>query len=123
MSRKVKKPSNLKTSVSQDIRSALRAFIMAHKDGWEKESLKDLKIYLQAYHGYNKSIKTIEALLVDEMRSIGVEMKALHIEEDLFSSTKAERKIKLGSCFCPDCSRFKNYKKECPHCGFHEMTV
>ena len=123
MSKKVEKEKNSKVSTSQDIRSALRAFIMSHKEGWEKESLKDLKIYLQAYHGFNKSTKTIEALLMDEMRSIGVEMKAMHMEEDLFSSKNAERKIKLGSCFCPDCSRFKNYKKECPHCGFHEMTV
>jgi hypothetical protein len=50
-------------------------------------------------------------------------MKAMHMEEDLFSSPNTGRKIKLGSCFCPECGRFKNYKKECPHCGFHEMTV
>jgi hypothetical protein len=123
MAKKIKKTPGPKPSASQDIRSALRAFIMSHKEGWEKESLKDLKIYLQAYHGFNKSTKTIETPLMDEMRSIGVEMKALHMEEDLFSTSGSERKIKLGSCFCPDCGRFKNYKKECPHCGFHEMTV
>ena len=123
MSKKVKKVASSHQSPSQEVRSALRAFILSHKNGWEKDSLKDLKIYLQAYHGFNRSTKTIETLLMEEMRSIGVEMKAMHMEEDLFSSPNSERKIKLGSCFCPECSRFKNYKKECPHCGFHEITV
>lgn len=123
MSKKVKKAKVSSPPVSQDIRSALRAFIMSHKEGWEEGSLKDLKIYLQAYHEFNKSLRTIDALLIEEMKLIGVEMKAKHIEEDLFSTQKNGRRIKLGSCFCPECSRFKNYKKECPHCGFLEMTV
>lgn len=123
MPKKVRKVQDNGSGIPQDIRSALRAFILSHKDGWGKDSLKDLKIYLQAYHGHKGSSKTIEKLLVEEMKSIGVEMKAMHIEEDLFSSTSGERKIKLGSCFCPDCGRFKNYKKECPQCGYHEMTV
>ena len=30
--------------------------------------------------------------------------------------------FRFGSAFCPRCGLFKNYEKECPHCGFHEMT-
>jgi hypothetical protein len=114
-----------RVTTSQDVRSAVRAFIISHRDGYDKEQIKDLRIYLQAYHDFKGSMKTIESLIIEEMKGIGVEMKAKHLEEDLFSTTNGERAVLLGSCFCPKCGRFKNFKKECPHpnCGYHEMTV
>ena len=30
--------------------------------------------------------------------------------------------FRYGSAFCPRCGLFKNYEKECPHCGYHELT-
>jgi len=106
-----------------EVRSVLRAFILSHQAGYGEAELEDLKIYLDAYHGLHPSGKDLELLIVKEKKSIAVEMKAMHMEEDLFSPPAGDRPVKLGSCFCPGCSRFKNYKKECPHCGHHEMTV
>jgi hypothetical protein len=125
MVKRTTKEPRPRMTASQEIRSALRAFILAHREGWSDESLKDLKIYLQAYHSYRGSTKAIEALIMEEMKGIGVEMKAKHLEEELFSTNKSGKGILLGSCFCPRCGRFKNFKKECPHpnCGYHEMTV
>ena len=113
----------VRSRAPQDVRSALRAFILAHKDGHGKVEARDLLIYLDAYHNYSLNLEDLEGLLQREKKSIGVEMKALHMEEDLFSTSNGERPVKLGSCFCPECGRFKNYMKECPHCGLHEMTV
>jgi hypothetical protein len=123
----MKKGSGKKRSTRIDapaeVRSALRAFVLAHREGREKQDLEDLRIYLDAYHQYRISTKELETLIEKERTSIAVEMKARHMEEDLFSPPVGDRPVKLGSCFCPRCSRFKNYKKECPHCGHHEMTV
>jgi hypothetical protein len=106
-----------------EVRSALRAFVLAHQEGYDDQDLEDLRIYLDAYHKFRASKKDLGPLIEKERTSIAVEMKARHMEEDLFSPPAGDRPVKLGSCFCPTCSRFKNYKKECPHCGHHEMTV
>ena len=123
MTKKTPKKQTARIKTSQETRSALRAFVLAHTERWDDGSLKDLKIYLQAYHDFKGSTKTIEVLLVEEMKSIGIEMKAKHMQQDLFSTNKNGDGIMLGSCFCPKCNGFKNFRKECPHCGFHEMTV
>lgn len=123
MKKNAVKKSAGKVKASPEVRSALRAFILSHQKGYGKTEIGDLKIYLDAYHGFHPSGKDLEVLIDKEMKSIAVEMKARHMEEDLFSPPAGDRPVKLGSCFCPRCSRFKNYKKECPHCGHHEMTV
>jgi hypothetical protein len=41
----------------------------------------------------------------------------------LFTKDKKFRKYRFGSDFCPNCSRFKNYEKECPFCSYHEMKL
>ena len=97
LAKKTPKKQSTRIPTSQEIRSALRAFILSHREGWDDGSLKDLKIYLQAYHDFKGSTKTIEALLVEEMKGIGVEMKAKHLEEALFSTSKDVGGILLGS--------------------------
>lgn len=109
--------------VPMEVRSAIRAFMLAHREDSTKSSIRDLILYIDAYHKIKLTPKEVEALMMKEMKSVAAEMKARHMEEDLFSASGTERRIILGSCFCPVCSKFKNYKKECPHCGYHEMTV
>ncbi|MGA1848544.1 MAG: hypothetical protein ACMUHB_04305 [Thermoplasmatota archaeon] len=123
MNKRAAKKKALRIDAPQEVRSAIRAFVLAHRRDIEKQDLEDLRIYLDAYHKYRTSTKELETLVDKERTSIAVEMKARHMEEDLFSPPAGDRPVKLGSCFCPKCSRFKNYKKECPHCGHHEMTV
>ncbi|MBN1391140.1 MAG: hypothetical protein JXA22_10915 [Candidatus Thermoplasmatota archaeon] len=118
-----KRRGTLTPSVSMEVRSAIRAFLLAHRDGYTGTAVRDLILYINAYHKISLTPKDVEALIMKEMKGIAVEMKAMHMEEDLFSPSDTKRKINLGSCFCPVCSKFKNYKKECPHCGNHEMTV
>ncbi|MBN1540011.1 MAG: hypothetical protein JW939_07690 [Candidatus Thermoplasmatota archaeon] len=109
--------------VPMEVRSAIRAFMLAHQEKRSKSSIRDLILYIDAYHKIKLTPGDVEALMMKEMKSIAAEMKARHMEEDLFSASSTGRRIALGSCFCPVCSKFKNYKKECPHCGYHEMAV
>ncbi|MGA1872271.1 MAG: hypothetical protein ACMUHY_01240 [Thermoplasmatota archaeon] len=123
MAKKVRKVNISNAPVPTEVRSAVRAFFLSHRDGHSDEDLKDLRMYIEAYHDMRFSSKQLEALIREEMTNIAVEMKAKHMEEELFAPNENEKRVYLGSCFCPRCSRFKNYKKECPHCEHHEMTV
>lgn len=109
--------------VSGPTAQAVREFTYAHKDGYRKEDLEALRLYIRDLYGESISIEGLSAL-VEQAR---IEFKARAVNEDmesiLFSPDRPVPKFKLGSAFCSKCSRFKNYKKECPFCGYHEITV
>ena len=102
---------------------AVREFTFAHKGGHDKKDLELLQIYLKDLYGTRISIEGLHALVLqarDEEKNKAV---ADEMESILFSPDRPIPKFKLGSPFCQKCARFKNYKKECPFCGHHEMTV
>ena len=45
------------------------------------------------------------------------------LEGRLLSRSGKARKFRFGRAFCPSCSMFKDYEKECPYCGHHEVTL
>ncbi len=102
---------------------AVREFTFAHKDGHDKKDLEALQIYIKDLYRTNISIEGLHALVLqakDEEKNKAV---ADEMESILFSTDRPIPKFKLGAPFCKKCARFKNYKKECPFCGHHEMTV
>jgi hypothetical protein len=48
--------------------------------------------------------------------------KFLELKASLFTKDRYLRKYRFGSDFCPSCKIFKNYEKECPYCGYLELT-
>ncbi|MGA1792833.1 MAG: hypothetical protein ACMUHM_02680 [Thermoplasmatota archaeon] len=120
MAKKVKKKPTRTISPSMDLKSDLRAFLVAHPDRIDEQALKDLTAYIEAYYKIKLGRDELEALLKEEKIGMEASRKAYDIEKTLFTSPDH---IYLGSCFCPACTRFKSYRKECPFCGHHEMTI
>ena len=124
MVKKVKKktaPRNVEVSGPSAL--AIREFTYAHKEGHDRKDLEALKIYLYDLYGIDMPIEGLHALI--EQAKIEIRSKAVadEMESILFSTDRPTPRFKIGSPFCMKCGRFKNYKKECPFCGHHEMTV
>jgi len=118
--KKVKKRPVRTITPSMELSSDLRSFLVAFPEGYTEMALEDLAIYVKAFHRLELGKEELEALLEEERSGMKKAGRALYIEKKLL---EPKDQILLGSCFCPVCTRFKSYRKECPHCGFHEMTV
>lgn len=94
-----------------------------HAGGTEKDKkkLRELHNYLKAI-GIDIDYEVLK-LEIEHARTKIAHKKALQkAEAELFARGKV-RKFRYGSAFCPHCGMFKNYEKECPYCGYHEMTL
>ena len=120
MPKKLKKKPVRTISPSLELSSDLRTFLVAFPDGYTEKDLEDLTYYIKAFHKIELKRDELEALLEKERSGNENARRAYYIEKKMLAP---KDKILLGSCFCPLCARFKSYRKECPHCGFHEMTV
>ena len=90
----------------------------------ENDDLTELREYLKT-----KGIDIPEEDLKREIELIRLKRdQKLYLEriEALLFTPDGRMKppsFRYGSAFCPRCGLFKNYEKECPHCGFHEMSI
>ncbi len=123
--KKAKKTSVHKdhVEVSGPAAMAVREFTLAHREGHDRKDLEALKIYLVDLYDIDLSIEGLHALVEQAKVEIRSQAVADEMESILFSSERPAPKFKLGAAFCPKCSRFKNYRKECPFCTHHEMTL
>ena len=109
--------------VSGSAALAIREFTFAHKDGHDRKDLEALQIYLKDLYGTRVTVEGLHALVLQAKEEAKNKAVADEMESILFSTDRPIPKFKLGAPFCQKCARFKNYKKECPFCGYHEMTV
>jgi hypothetical protein len=107
----------------QDLGNQLEGILVSYVLSQDEieERLIDLKKYLRI-----KGIKIDTEKLkntvhntkdVIESREYNNRLKAL-----LFTKESKARDYQFGSDFCPKCNMFKNYEKECPYCGYLELT-
>ena len=120
LAKKVKKGPARTITPSFGMSSDLRTFLAAFPDGYSEQALKDLALYIDAFYEVKLKREELLALLEKEGKSVENAARALYIEKRLLTP---KDKVLLGSCYCPSCARFKNFRKECPFCGHHEMTV
>jgi len=118
--KKVKKKPVRTITPSMGMSSDLRTFLAAYSEGFSEQALEDLALYIDAYHEVKLKREELLALLDKEGKSVENAARALYIEKKLLTP---KDKVLLGSCYCPSCARFKNFRKECPFCGHHEMTI
>ena len=118
---KVKAESHVE--VSGPTALAIREFTYAHKKGHTKQDLEALQIYLRDLYGNEVPLEGLHALVEQAKIEIKADAVNADMESILFSTDRPIPRIKLGRAFCEKCARFKNYRKECPFCGHHEMTV
>jgi hypothetical protein len=118
-----KTSSNGHVEVSGPAAMAVREFTLAHRDGHDRKDLEALRIYIKDLYDADLPVEGLHALVEQAKVEIRSEAVASEMESILFSAERPSPKFKLGSPFCPKCTRFKNYKKECPFCGHHEMTL
>lgn len=84
--------------------------------------LKELNNYIIETRNINfgeENLKKYIQIIMDEIQKSKKKKKK---KANLFTKNKKVRKYRFGSDFCPNCTRFKNYDKECPYCSYHEMT-
>ncbi len=118
----VKRPSSSRY-IPERIRMIIRSFAISHKDGYDDRSLALLKAYLHDKKNFDLDKKGLKEEVTREAKGIKTEAVLREIDSILFSTKEEAAMIKLGSPFCRDCGMFKNHRKECPYCGYHEMTV
>ncbi len=99
----------------------ISSYIKAHEK--PKAELDILKYHLLT-EGFDLDDATLEKLIEEHQRLQSFEKRDPFVKAALFADEKAPRRYRPGSAFCPNpaCKQFKNYEKECPHCGFHEIA-
>jgi hypothetical protein len=122
--KKVKKKAVPKghVEVSGPAALAVREFTLAHREGHDLKDLEALKIYIKDLYDIDMPVEGLHALVEQAKVEIRSQAVADEMESILFSPERPAPKFKLGKPFCPKCTRFKNYRKECPYCGHHEIT-
>lgn len=100
----------------------INSYIIAQDDPIDNQKLRSLQLYL-----YQRGIGYIETKdLVKEIKKQQKKMKRnkrlRRIENELFKKGEEKKKYRYGSSFCPNCSMYKDYEKECPYCGKLELT-
>jgi len=98
----------------------ITSYALAHTEDPESR-LEELTRYLSAQVGavdadmvrseVRKAIERIESTKRDK-----------ELLAKLFKKDGSIRRYQHGSPFCPVCGMFKDYHKECPYCGHHELT-
>jgi hypothetical protein len=107
---------------SRTIMGVILSFVKAGGSERKKEDIVGLQTYIR--QKYRITIK--RDLLKKEVayaRGVIKHKKLLdNLETRLLTSDKRGKRFRYGAGYCKDCRMFKNYEKECPYCGVHEMT-
>ena len=87
---------------------------------------------LDALHGYlgargirDLGREELERAVVAHWTRLERETDLRRREAELFTPGRPPRLVRYrhGRPFCPTCGRFKIHRKECPHCGYLELTI
>lgn len=101
----------------------IRSFGLSHIGGYDDDKLRKLQAYVHDIAGEEVEIDELRKLIVSEVRRTEVERQLRDIDRELFAPDLDPDDIRTGSTFCKECGMFKRFRKECPYCGFLEMTV
>lgn len=100
----------------------INSYVIAQEDPIDNAKLRKLQIYI-----YQRGLGRVETkYLVNQIKKQQEKMKRgeelRKMETDLFKKDDETKKYRYGSSFCPNCSMYKDYEKECPYCGELELT-
>lgn len=113
----------MKSKESEQPDNHLEGIIVSYvlsNDDIEK-NIEFLRKYLSK-KGINIEIEKLKDSVLNTKNVIESKEKILHDNAILFTKDDKVRDYKFGSGFCPKCKMFKNYDKECPYCGYLELT-
>lgn len=99
-------------------------YLHAGNTEMDKKKLSLLRKYLLK-KGINKTLKELR-IDIEIFRAKMAQREDLDTWEAKLFTREGEKRpeqFRFGSAFCPKCGMYKNYEKECPYCGFHEMTL
>ena len=123
MAKKKTKKSKSEVRPPDNIRKVIRSFAVAHVDGYSHSQLEILQAYIQDNFHLDYKEDKLMKMIRHEESSLKKEPVLRNIDSILFSGEGGAPNFKLGSSFCEQCGMFKNYRKECPYCGYHEVTL
>ncbi|MGA1821436.1 MAG: hypothetical protein ACMUIG_02795 [Thermoplasmatota archaeon] len=123
-SRKVKKEVSKKTlpKLPGKVAKVIRSFAVSHNESYSNSELEMLHAYIHDYFDINMKMELLMDYIKKEQQSLKNEPVLRNVDSILFSGNGKPPAFKLGSAFCRDCGMYKNYRKECPYCGHHEVT-
>ena len=105
----------------KELTGTFTSFVHANWDDPDSH-LKDLNNFILETRNINFGEKNLRKYVDIIKHEIQASIKKIKTKAKLFTKDKKVRKYRFGSDFCPNCTRFKNYEKECPYCNFHEIT-
>jgi hypothetical protein len=99
----------------------ITSYVLAHRDNPEKY-VKELTEYIgQRMKEVNE--ETVRAEIRRVIEHMNKPKDTATFTAKLLTTDGKVRKYRYGLEFCEKCGMFKNYDKECPYCGHHEMTI
>lgn len=114
---------------SHDLQAIYMSFALANYGEFNPKSIhgkrKILKLreYIKYKFNVDLDLAEIERGVMEYIKEIKNESRYYDNIAAIFTKDGDVPKYRLGAGFCPDCGMFKNYKKECPYCGHHEITL
>ena len=107
---------------NQKIDGMIQSYVKTQKN--PEKHMKLLQYQLHA-EGFELDDKIIAEMITTHKKLLEFKKREPFVTAQLFTGTRQPRKYRnYASPFCPNptCQQFKNYEKECPHCGFHEQA-
>jgi hypothetical protein len=105
----------------RELTGTFTSYVHANWDDTDT-NLKELNNYIIETRGIDFGVENLSKYIDIIQHEIQSSKKKNKTKAKLFTKDKKVRKYRFGSDFCPYCTRFKNYEKECPYCHFHEIT-
>jgi len=99
----------------------ITSYVLVHRDNPEKHVTELEKYITQRIKGINT--ETVRQEIKRVIKHMDEPRKEATLKAKLFTKNGKVRKYRYGSDFCEKCGMFKNYEKECPYCGHHEITI
>ncbi len=100
----------------------INSYLLAQENPIDKEKLRSLQVYLREKGFGRISTKELAREIKKQQKKMKRNKKMSQMETELFKKDDEPKKYRYGSSFCPNCTMYKDNKKECPYCGKLELT-
>lgn len=90
---------------------------------WDRphRRLSSLKKYIKDVKNMNIGLNELGQYVRKTRFEIGRPLELSRSKAVVITGNKEIEILKFGSAQCPRCSNYKNYLRECPHCGYYEF--
>jgi hypothetical protein len=102
------------------VEGALVSYVLAQEE--PDQRLHELQRYLATALHVNFELDALKNEVARIKAKLAGAKERERLIATLFTKDGELRKYRFGKAFCAKCGLFKNYEKECPYCGYLELT-